>query len=457
MLDPAALLAHPSNVRKEVDDLDGLAATIREVGVLEPLLVVPLDDGGHEIIAGHRRAAAAVKAEQGRVPCIERPDLADREQVAAMLVENLRRKGLSDAEEARGYQQLLDLGMSPAAIARTTGTKRARVKQALAVTASDKAIGVAEHCALTLEQAAVLTEFEDDKEAIKELAVTGRRDPAGFDHVASRLRQDRERQAAAYDRLVAEHREAGVRLVDEGPEGGSSRSLKVPRSLDHLMDDEGKPLSAEDHADCPDHAVWIQAPSWWQEPRAVSLCTNPADHGHRYRFGTGGVNKLPEEARAERREVIENNRAWRAAEPVRRKYIQSLLARPKPPACVLRFAVSEALADPNGFGRGSDELLAELTGRPAPEGWGRKVGAQLAGDARDSRLPLALLAQIAADREAVMDVHIWRQRVAPAERWLSFLVETGYTPSDIEQQVIARAQNDGVVVRTAPAAPEVSL
>jgi ParB family chromosome partitioning protein len=70
--------------------------------------------------------------------------------------------------------------------------------------------------------------------------------------------------------------------------------------------------------------VWIASPDWYR-PDVTHT------HGHRNRYGTNGENKLPDEAKAERREVIEHNKAWRAAEPVRRDYIRALLARTKVP------------------------------------------------------------------------------------------------------------------------------
>ena len=74
-LDPNTLLDHPSNVRDDLGDLDELTASIRQVGILEPLTVVPTDDG-HRIVTGHRRKAAAIAAGLATVPCYERPDLA---------------------------------------------------------------------------------------------------------------------------------------------------------------------------------------------------------------------------------------------------------------------------------------------------------------------------------------------------------------------------------------------
>lgn len=60
-LDPATLVAHPANVRDEID-VSELVSSIAVTGVIEPLVVIPLDDGGMRILAGHRRAAASVAA-----------------------------------------------------------------------------------------------------------------------------------------------------------------------------------------------------------------------------------------------------------------------------------------------------------------------------------------------------------------------------------------------------------
>jgi ParB family chromosome partitioning protein len=440
-IDPTTLLDHPSNVRDDLGDLNELTASIRHVGVLEPLVVVPTDDG-HRILTGHRRKAAAIAAGLTTVPCYERPDLADdRDQLLAILIENLRRDDLSELEEARGYQQLLDLGLSATKIAKATGTPRARVRDALAVTKSDTALTTAATHGLTLDQALVLTEFADDHEALATLTDSAVEDPDGLLHVASRIRQDRERQGQ-YERLVAEHEAAGVTILDQRPDSYSTKALGVPRTLDALVDGDDQALDADRHASCPGHGVWIETSSW-HDPRPIYACVDPQTYGHRNRYGTGGENKLPEDAKAERREVIENNKAWRAAEPVRRDHIRSLLAAGKVPKGTLRFITAEIMADPAEIGRGSDEMIAQLAGITAEPTEtdlyrrGRTAGPTLAAKASDARLPLVLLAQVAAAREQSMDVHTWRSTNAQAEaRWLNYLAATGYPLSPIEQTVI---------------------
>lgn len=124
----------PDNVRRSVGDVGGLAESISAVGILEPLIVVPID--GTEdflIVAGARRRAAAEKAGLEVVPCIVRTDLTDGARIEAMLVENLQRQDLTPLEEAEGYQRLVDLGLSQRNIAEKVGCKQPHVSKRLAL------------------------------------------------------------------------------------------------------------------------------------------------------------------------------------------------------------------------------------------------------------------------------------------------------------------------------------
>jgi ParB/RepB/Spo0J family partition protein len=129
------IVPHTRNVRRDLGDLDELAASIKAMGVLQPLTVAPLvgsDLGDWVLIAGHRRHAAAAKAGVAEVPCVVRTDLnTQAKQLQAMLVENLQRTDLTVMEEADAYQQLELLGVKEAAIAKTTGRSRATVHQRL--------------------------------------------------------------------------------------------------------------------------------------------------------------------------------------------------------------------------------------------------------------------------------------------------------------------------------------
>ncbi len=121
LVDLDRMRLHPLNLRKELRELDELADSIRQNGLLEPVLLVPdpeaPEDGPERflLVAGNRRHAACVMAKHDPVEAIIRRDLDSQgEQVLAMLTENGPRDDLTPMEEAHGYQLALDLnGLTP--------------------------------------------------------------------------------------------------------------------------------------------------------------------------------------------------------------------------------------------------------------------------------------------------------------------------------------------------------
>ncbi|HMQ34587.1 MAG TPA: ParB/RepB/Spo0J family partition protein [Chloroflexaceae bacterium] len=104
-LDPRQLEADPDGVREDPGDVAGLAATIAERGLLQPLGVVAAGGGRYRVVYGGRRRAAAVQLGLERVPCIvldgDDPDLLLRQ-----LIENVQRQDLNDVEQGRAYARL---------------------------------------------------------------------------------------------------------------------------------------------------------------------------------------------------------------------------------------------------------------------------------------------------------------------------------------------------------------
>jgi ParB family chromosome partitioning protein len=112
------------------ESLDELAASIREHGVLEPLLVRQVDDG-YELIAGERRWRAAQESGLTQVP-VRVIEADDRKALELALVENLQRADLNVIEEAEGYQALVDkFGLTQDEISRRVNKARASVANAL--------------------------------------------------------------------------------------------------------------------------------------------------------------------------------------------------------------------------------------------------------------------------------------------------------------------------------------
>jgi ParB family transcriptional regulator, chromosome partitioning protein len=120
--------------RKDPGDLGGLTESVREHGVLEPLLVRHLPESDkYMIISGERRYHAASRAGLREVPCIEK-DVGDAETLELALIENLQRKDLTPFEEADGVQALGErFGMTHEEIARKISKGRSSITELLSL------------------------------------------------------------------------------------------------------------------------------------------------------------------------------------------------------------------------------------------------------------------------------------------------------------------------------------
>lgn len=129
------IMPNPRNPRRDFaeDDLANLAQSIREHGLVQPIVVRPLSNqsGWYELIAGERRWRAAQRAGLASVPIIKR-DVDDRTALEIAIVENVQRSDLNPVEEAAGYQQLIDEhGYSQADLGQVIGKSRSHVANTL--------------------------------------------------------------------------------------------------------------------------------------------------------------------------------------------------------------------------------------------------------------------------------------------------------------------------------------
>lgn len=123
---------NPNNPRHSMGPLDDLVASIRTQGVIEPVIVRPNGTGDtFQLVAGHRRLAAAIRADLNSVPAIVRSDLDDAGAVVIALEENMRRLDIDPVDEASGYSQLLGFGWKQKDIAATFGRSAAHVSKRL--------------------------------------------------------------------------------------------------------------------------------------------------------------------------------------------------------------------------------------------------------------------------------------------------------------------------------------
>ena len=260
---------HPDNVRDASRGITELTASIRDVGIIVPLIVVPVEKApGHEFpegvthvaVDGNRRQAAAAAA---GVPlrCEVRADLASAKATArTMAVTGLLRDGLTAREEAHAVSVLFDAKMSGAAIGRALGRSTAAVKTARRAAALSAEVAQATDYPLTLDQMAILADYQDDPEAT---AVLLRAAPQGqMEHIAAQLEAEANAATvidAALAPLITTYAAAGVTVLDAEPDPYASGGPRLLSALTPGEDPDDERYDAKTHARCPGHAVWLDS------------------------------------------------------------------------------------------------------------------------------------------------------------------------------------------------------
>jgi ParB family chromosome partitioning protein len=130
---------NPNQPRQELGDLSELVASVREKGVLEPILVRPRGSR-FQIIAGERRFQAASEAGLADIPCVVR-ESSDAEVLEIGLIENLQRKDLNPFEEADGLKTLAEhFGYTHEVLAERIGKSRSSISESLSLTAMPESV-----------------------------------------------------------------------------------------------------------------------------------------------------------------------------------------------------------------------------------------------------------------------------------------------------------------------------
>ena len=488
-IDPSTLLID-TNVRADATPDKTLIESVRDLGVLVPIVAIRTEDGVR-VRYGHRRTRAAVEAGQPNIPVwVFAADNAgtDVDRIVRQWAENEHRESLTDADRLAAVEQLSAFGVSAAQISKRLRAPRKNVDAALSASKSTLAkAALVRYDFLDLTQAAVVAEFEDDPETVKALVVAAR--DGRFDHVAQQARDERARTARV-EAFTASLIEQGVTIVERG----TGTALRM------LVDAERTPLSADTHRDCPGHAAHgdrqygqidsvtgsppvisalpvaddsaegeaeaedldddedgyddedeDDAPgtTWGEYPTAVYVCVDPDTHGHRPRYGSStssgyGSEKpkrsemTPEQAeaaRAERRDVIASNKAWNSSVEVRRTWLRTFLARKTPPKGSATFVVAALAQNADTIARvGGNALAAYLLGCQAAT-YGRSHDlADLADKATEARAQVLTLALVLAGYEDDTYTGSWRSVNIGTRRYLTFLAACGYTLSDVERR-----------------------
>ncbi|MCD7731960.1 MAG: ParB/RepB/Spo0J family partition protein [Oscillospiraceae bacterium] len=164
--------------RTDFDDeaLSKLADSIKQHGVLQPLLVRPLETGGYQIVAGERRWRAARMAGLDEVPVVIK-ELDDKGAMELALVENLQRENLNPVEEALGYKELMDkYSYTQEQVAQVVNKSRPAVANSLRLLSLDeKTLKMVRDGEISVGHAKVLAGVENE-ELRAELALQVKRD-----------------------------------------------------------------------------------------------------------------------------------------------------------------------------------------------------------------------------------------------------------------------------------------
>jgi ParB/RepB/Spo0J family partition protein len=488
---------HPLNLRRELRELDELADSIRQNGLVEPVVLVPdpepAEDGSERflLVAGHRRHAACVMARHDPVESIVRHDLdGDGAQVLAMLTENGPRDDLTPIEEARGYQLALDLNhLSPAKLAKRLGKARDKITSRIALTRLPDHVQEQVHARqLGLQDAETLCEFANDPEIVESLLAT-----VGTTHFGFRIEQERRRRELA-SRIAGTRKQllaAGARIIETPPDyPWHSTAKPVTRFVDPAaepgVDGGPVPFTPEAHAAaCSFHAVFVSP----RDATAQYVCTNPEEAGHVSVLqrpgppspspgGSGGPDTTPEvdvvaaeaqrlqaveetnlrEAEEQQRQRVEAERreALEVAGRLRHGFLATLVRRSGKAhlQAVLKLLLVEHFqawldeADPETVqelaGLIDARLPEQAEGTSGDDHWADiETSLRAALDSRRSPEAMAgaLLALVAHDREwALTCGHGWSDPVC--RRYLDWLVGQGYEPTEIEAELLQRAVDD---------------
>lgn len=472
-VDPRELIIG-DNVRTNVTLERGFVADIKDRGVRQ-IIPVRRDETGHLVVqTGQRRVLAAIEAGLDRVRVIVETRLSDEQdrvidRILDQLGENEHRSGINDADEARATQQLLGLGLTAGQIARRRHIPAKRVKAAAAVTQNEVAMDALTGGLLNLVQAAVIAELADDPSAVAALRTAASERPEQFEHIAQRLRDDRE-EARLRAKLTAALAEQGVTVIDRPDTlfGGPVRRLSELRATPDTA--PGTELTAEEHAGCPGHAAFIEARGSWRPPAervaAVWVCTDVTGHGHAERRAALGVSitgkvtgSMTEEHKATRREVVANNKAWDSATTVRRAWLATFLARKSAPADGARW-IAETLAGGSHDLRKAMEsghsVALELLGLPPHRGYAsgyRRAQphaiVSAAAQASPARATTLTVAMLLGALEQGLNRHTWRSPTSDQVAYFRQLQRWNYPLSDVEMLVLTSTDT------TAPLGPSV--
>lgn len=429
------------NIRKDTRLTEDFLASLTEHGLLVPIQVRRDPLGQLLVVDGQRRTLGALQVGLPLVDVVVLDGIGDDEaRLTAQYVINEQRAALTTKERVDAVQQLSLFGRSPATIKRKLGIPKDQVEAALALAATPTVTAtLAEHHVEDLVAGAVIAEFADDPAVVAELAEVAATDPGRLAHRAESVRQDRALEAAKAV-VRAELTAAGVAVLEERPRYDDRSTL----SLGDLTDKpgataySGPAISPDKHASCPGHAAVVSSTYDHSinkhRPHALYYCTDWKSNGHHKRSAanTAGAATGPQsdEKKAERRQLITDNKAADAAEVVRLAWIAEFLQRTTMPADAPLY-VGRILALRTSADGGNHAKAREYLWPKKPAATGTDIAERLTTPALATRYLVALAA---ASVEEVMprDFHRGDYWAHLHVAHLTTLRSWGYELADVE-------------------------
>jgi ParB family chromosome partitioning protein len=425
MIDPRTLTVDV-NVRRDAALTPEFIASIKEHGVIEPVIAHRKDDGTVHVLMGQRRTCGAVEADAALIPVMVVASPEEAERITTQVVENVQRSALTDADEADAFHQLSLLGVSSAQIAKKTGRAKTQVEGALKAkksTAGEAALSKG----LSIEEALVLVEFADDEDATAHIEAVLTDDPNMLAHVAQQLRDDRAHQAARAA-LVAELEAAGTPIVDDVSWGYHSTDENV--RVSELLRADGSQATTEDA-----NAAYINGAL-----TVIPVVTGWKELSFTLRYNSGSSatsGPMTDEQKAARKTLIANNKAMESATIVRRDFIRSLLAKKQAPKSWQYFTV-RALTHHSEVASGYEPAVAaEMAGAKieGKETWGWNPLRDYVAKTT-TRPEVPMIALVCAGFGKTIAKDSWRSPHRSHLTYLTQLVTWGYTPSEVEQIIL---------------------
>ena len=434
-LDPNLIMVE-ANVRTEAKLPPAFVASIKENGVLTPILARRDEHGTVIVRAGQRRTLAAREAGVSTIPAyIVDADDTTVDRIVTQMIENDQRDAVTDADRVQAFQQLALEGLTPAVIAKRTGSKTATVKAGIAVAASSTAASAILSHSMTLDQAAALIEFEDDDDTVNDLIDVATSKPEQFAHATQRARDDRE-IARITAQATADLITRGYLVLDREP---NYYEPGAPVRLSELVTADGARVTPDDIVATVGRAAYVRAYRAGEDAKVSYFLTDFTAAGFRKETSTGAASgPMTEEQKTERKTLIANNKAWASAEVVRREWLAEFLTRkilPKDTGTVIAQGLTVHRAAVGSAVTNGSVLAHVLLGIERGGYWDADKLAALV-EHSPTKAQHVTVAVILGGIEDSTSKGTWRYPDASKALYFQQLAAWGYALSDVEQLVV---------------------